>query len=198
MAAFSRLRTGLWAIVGLVAVAVIGLYGYTALSRPAQAQGLGHGDYQLTTVSGEPFNRESLNGKPSVLFFGFTHCPEVCPTSLAEIASWYEELGEEADDLAAYFVTVDPERDTAGVLSDYVAWTGKVTGVTGEAAEIEKATKAWAVYAAKVPLEDGDYTMDHTASVFLLDKQGEFQGTIAYREDRATALGKLRNLLAKS
>ena len=198
MAALSRLRTGLWAVVALVAVAAAGFYAYTATTRSAQAAGLGHGDYQLQTVTGQPFTRDSFNGHPSILFFGFTHCPEVCPTSLAEIASWYETLGDEAKDLNAYFVTVDPERDTAAVLADYVAWTGKVTGVTGEPSQIEKAIKAWAVYAAKVPLDGQDYTMDHTASVFLLDKNGEFMGTIAYREDNATALGKLRNLLAKS
>lgn len=198
MAPLSRLRTGLWAIVAVVAVGAAGLYTYAAMTRTTQASSLGQGDYQLKTVAGEPFSRESFNGHPSVLFFGFTHCPEVCPTSLAEIASWYEVLGDEAKDLEAYFVTVDPERDTAEVLLDYVAWTGTVTGVTGEPAEIDKAISAWAVYAEKVPLDDGDYTMDHTASIFLLDQQGEFQGTIAYREDSATAIGKLRNLLAKS
>ncbi|SEP69313.1 protein SCO1/2 [Devosia sp. YR412] len=198
MAALSRVRTGLWALVAVVALVAAGFYAYAATTRSAQAAGLGHGDYQLKTVAGEPFTRDSFNGKPSILFFGFTHCPEVCPTSLAEIASWYETLGDEAKDLNAYFVTVDPERDTAAVLGDYVAWTGKVTGLVGTPDETAKAIKAWAVYAAKVPLEGGDYTMDHTASVFLLDKQGEFSGTIAYREDTATALGKLRNLLAKS
>ncbi|MDB5615598.1 MAG: hypothetical protein JWQ22_3251 [Devosia sp.] len=198
MAALSRIRAGLWAAVALVAIAAAGLYAYTSMAGSAQAAGLGHGDYQLQTVSGEAFNRDSFNGHPSILFFGFTHCPEVCPTSLAEIASWYETLGDEAKNLNAYFVTVDPERDTAAVLSDYVAWTGHVTGLVGMPEETAKATKAWAVYAAKVPLDGGDYTMDHTASVFLLDNKGEFSGTIAYREDNATALGKLRNLLAKS
>lgn len=198
MASLSRVRTVLWAAVVVLVLAGAGVYAYASMTRSAEAAGLGHGDYQLQTVSGEPFTRDSFNGKPSVLFFGFTHCPEVCPTSLAEIASWYEALGDEAKDLNAYFVTVDPERDTAAVLADYVAWTGKVTGLVGTPEETAKATKAWAVYAAKVPLEGGDYTMDHTASVFLLDKQGEFTGTIAYREDTATALGKLRNLLAKS
>ena len=198
MAAMSRIRTALWALVAVVAVAGAGLYTYAAMTRTTAASGLGHGDYQLMTAAGEPFTRASFSGHPSVLFFGFTHCPEVCPTSLAEIASWYHVLGEEAKDLKAYFVTVDPERDTPEILLDYVDWTGRVTGITGTTAEIEKMTEAWAVYAAKVPLEDGDYTMDHTASVFLLDSEGEFQGTIAYREDNATALGKLRNLLAKS
>ena len=198
MAALTRVRTGLWALVAVVAVAATGFYAYTTMTRSAQAAGLGHGDYQLQTVAGEPFTRASFDGHPSVLFFGFTHCPEVCPTSLAEIASWYETLGDEAKDLNAYFVTIDPERDSADVLRDYVAWTGKVTGVTGTPQEIEKAINAWAIFAEKVPLDGGDYTMDHTASVFLLDDKGEFSGTIAYREDNATALGKLRNLLAKS
>ena len=198
MAAMKTIRTVLWTLVAVLGLGAAGFYAYTASTRPAEAGGLGHGDYQLETVAGMPFNRQSFEGSPSVLFFGFTHCPEVCPTSLAEIASWYEALGDEAKDLKAYFVTVDPERDTPEVLADYVAWTGHVTGLVGTPEETEKAIKAWAVYAAKVPLEGGDYTMDHTASVFLLDKQGEFSGTIAYRESNSVALDKLRNLLAKS
>ncbi len=129
------------------------------------------------------------------MFFGFTHCPEVCPTSLAEMTVWYEALGEQADDLNAWFVTVDPERDTAAVIGDYVSWTGRVTGVTGTAEEVTKAAQSWGVYYEKVPLEGGDYTMDHTASVFLVNAEGEFEGTIAYREDSDTALAKLRRLL---
>lgn len=192
--AFSRLRVLLWVLVAAVAVTATGLYVFGS-TRPSAAAGLGHGDYVLTTATGETFTRESFNGAPSALFFGFTHCPEVCPTSLAEITAWYQALGPEAKDLKAYFVTVDPERDTAAVLADYVGWTEVVTGVTGTPAEIDKAVKAWAAYAAKVPLEDGDYTMDHTASVFLLNREGEFEGTIAYREDTGTALAKLRKLI---
>nr|WP_314262596.1 SCO family protein [uncultured Devosia sp.] len=198
MANLKQVRMVLWGLVGVFAIGALVLYTFSMTNRSTEASGLGHGDYQLATVTGEPFTRESFDGTPSILFFGFTHCPEVCPTSLAEITTWYDDLGDEAKDLKAYFVTVDPERDTPEILADYVAWTGHVTGLVGTPEEIEKATKAWAVYAARVPLEDGDYTMDHTASVFLLDKQGEFSGTIAYREDKATALGKLRNLLAKS
>ncbi len=191
----SRLRIVLWVMVAFVAVTATGLYAYTAIRASNQPAGLGHGDYRLLTASGETFTRASLNGKPSMLFFGFTHCPEVCPTSLAEMASWYETLGDEARDLQAYFVTVDPERDTAEIIGDYVSWTGRVTGVTGTLPEIEKAAKSWAVYYEKVPLDGDDYTMDHTASVFLLDRQGEFQGTIAYRESSDTALAKLRRLI---
>jgi len=194
----ATLRTILWALVAVVAVGATGLYAYTAFTRPTQAQSLGQGDYQLTTAAGEPFNRASLQGSPSLLFFGFTHCPEVCPTTMAEMTAWYETLGDEAKDLKAYFVTVDPERDTAEIVGDYVSWTGHVTGVTGSVEEIEKAAKAWAIYYKKVPLEGEDYTMDHTASVFLLNRQGEFEGTIAYREDTGTAVEKIRKLLSES
>lgn len=196
MSNIGRLRAVLWTLVAVVGLGAAGLYTYSAM-RPSVAQNLGDGDYQLTTASGEAFNRQSFAGAPSMLFFGFTHCPEVCPTSLAEMTSWYETLGDEARDLKAYFVTVDPERDTADIIGDYVSWTGHVTGVTGTQEEIEKAAKAWAIYYQKVPLDDGDYTMDHTASIFLLNKEGNFEGTIAYREDSATALAKLRKLLAE-
>jgi protein SCO1/2 len=134
-----------------------------------------------------------------VLFFGFTHCPEVCPTTMAEMSTWFEQLGEEGSDLRGYFVSVDPERDTPAILGEYVSWVSdRITGITGTPEEIAKIAKAWGVYYEKVPLEGDDYTMDHTASVFLLDTKGEFQGTIAYGEDSTVAVQKLRNLLAKS
>ena len=193
--ALSHIRTVLWTLVAVAALGATGLYVYTTMTRPAQAIALGQGDYELVTATGAAFNRDSLKGSPSMLFFGFTHCPEVCPTSLAEMTVWYEALGDEADDLNAFFVSVDPERDTAGVIGDYVSWTGRVTGVTGSPDEVAKAAKSWGVYYEKVPLEGGDYTMDHTASVFLVNAEGEFEGTIAYREDSDTALAKLRRLL---
>ena len=193
--ALSHIRTVLWTLVAVAALGATGLYVYTTMTRPAQAVALGQGDYELVTATGEAFNRDSLKGRPSMLFFGFTHCPDVCPTSLAEMAVWYEALGDEADDLNAFFVSVDPERDTAEIIGDYVSWTGRVTGVTGSPDEVAKAAKSWGVYYAKVPLEGGDYTMDHTASVFLVNANGEFEGTIAYRENSDTALAKLRRLL---
>lgn len=190
------LRAVLWVLVAVAAIGATGLYVYTTMTRTTAVAGIGQGDYRLETTAGEPFTAASLRGGPSMVFFGFTHCPEVCPTSLAEMASWYELLGDEGRDLRAFFVTVDPERDTAAVLEDYVGWTGRVTGVTGSPEEVTKATSSWAVHAEKVPLDDGDYTMDHTASVFLINAAGEFEGTIAYRESSDTALAKLRRLLA--
>ncbi|UYN99214.1 MAG: SCO family protein [Devosia sp.] len=196
MASLKGLRVVLWALVAVAAVGATGLYVYTTMTRPGEVAALGQGDYQLVTAEGEPFSHDSLKGKPSMLFFGFTHCPEVCPTSLAEMASWYEALGDEARDLNAWFISVDPSRDTAEVIGDYVSWTGRVTGVTGSEEEVAKTAQSWGAYYAKVPLEDGDYTMDHTASVFLINAEGEFEGTIAYRESSDTAIAKLRRLLA--
>lgn len=195
------IRIWLWVAVAVMAV---GLAAATFLLRQpgstaTTSTGFGGGTYSLVNQRGEPVDQTMFQGHPSALFFGFTHCPEVCPTTMAEMSTWFEALGDEGKTLQAYFVTVDPERDTPEILGDYVSWVSdRITGVTGSQEEIDKIVKAWGVYAAKVPLEGDDYTMDHTASVFLLDSKGEFQGTIAYGEDSNTAVGKLRNLLAKS
>ena len=196
--AIKTVRIGLW-----IAVAVLGLGIASAalLLRPEQpaASTFGSGIYSLVDQDGAPVDQDMFEGHPSVLFFGFTHCPEVCPTTMAEMSAWFDALGEEGADLRAYFVSIDPVRDTPEVLGDYVSWVSdRITGITGDADQIDRLADAWGVFYEKVPLEGDDYTMDHTASVFLLDRQGQFQGTIAYREDMATALGKLRNLLAKS
>lgn len=191
------IRIWLWVVVGVLA---IGAGAGTFYLRSQQASsGFGSGSYALVDQNGKAIDQTMFQGHPSALFFGFTHCPEVCPTTMAEMAGWFEALGDEGKDLNAYFVSIDPERDTPAVLGDYVSWVSdRITGVTGTPDEIAKIAKAWGVYYAQVPLEEGGYTMDHTASVFLLDSKGEFQGTIAYREDNKTALGKLRNLIAKS
>lgn len=193
MAGMKTFRLALWGLVGMAACLAVGLYAYGALNRTDG--GFGAGDYRLETAAGVPFTRESFRGHPTALFFGFTHCPEVCPTTLAEMAGWFETLGADAKDLQAVFISVDPERDTPAVIGDYVAWTGHVTGVTGSRSEIDKAIAAWGVVAEKVPVGDDDYTINHTASVYLLDRNGSFTGTIAYREDSETAVDKLRRLI---
>lgn len=198
MAALKTIRIGLW-----VAVVALGLTAAAAAVMLRQQQpaegGFGKGVYSLVDQNGAPVDQSMFVGQPTALFFGFTHCPEVCPTTLAEMTGWFEALGDEGKDLKAYFVSIDPERDTPAVLGEYVSWVSdRITGITGTPEEIDKIAKAWGVHYERIPLEGADYTMDHTASVFLLDAKGEFQGTIAYREDSAVALGKLRNLLAKS
>lgn len=157
---------------------------------------IGHGDYVLQATDGTTFTEAALRGHPSAVFFGFTHCPDVCPTTLGEIGTWQEELGDAAKDLRFWFVTVDPERDTVDQLRDYLSWTAGVTGAAGTRAEVDEAIAAFRIYARKVPLSDGSYTMDHTPFVMLFDRNGSFVQTIGYREETATAVDKLRALVA--
>ncbi|MDN2567536.1 SCO family protein [Aquibium sp. A9E412] len=155
------------------------------------------GPFALVDQTGAPITEAALRGRPTALFFGFTHCPEVCPTTLYELDGWLRQLGPEGEAIQAYFVSVDPERDTPEVMDAYISNVSeRITGITGSPAEIAEMAKAFGIYARKVELEDGDYTMDHTASVLLLDARGAFAGTIAYGENAETALAKLERLAA--
>lgn len=193
------LRYALWALV----VVALGGLAWVQLISPrldrladAGTVNLGRGDYQLTATDGSAFSQASLKGKPSAVFFGFTHCPDVCPTTLGDIASWREELGPDADKLRVFFVTVDPERDTVDGLRTYVSWVPGVIGVSGTPEEVAKAVKAFRIYARKVPQEGGGYSMDHSSAMLLFDAQGEYAGLIGYQEDPARALASLRRLFA--
>lgn len=198
------LRVLLWLLVAVLAGA-LGWVTYEVANR-GQAQPMaGDGPFgvpfTLTSGSGATVTREAFLGKPTLLFFGFTHCPEVCPTTLFEMNGWLHQADPKGERLQAYFVTVDPERDTPDVLGRYIAnVSDRVTGLSGKPADVMEMVKGYRVYARKVPVDAanpaGDYTMDHTASVFLLDAAGRFRGTIAYGEDPETAVKKLTNLAA--
>lgn len=159
------------------------------------ADSLGMGDYALLTTDRTPFTEDSLKGAPSAVFFGFTHCPEVCPTTLGDIAGWQAELADQGKELRTYFVTVDPERDTIDMMQEYVSWVPGVVGVSGPEDEIKKAITSFRVYAQKVPLKNGGYTMDHSAFVMLFDKKGRFVQTISYGEQFDSAMKKIDALL---
>eukprot|EP01133_Synstelium_polycarpum_P028698 gene28698-34921_t len=152
--------------------------------------------FSLIDQNGAPITEAAFQGHPTVLFFGFTHCPEVCPTTLFEMAGWLKALGDEGKDLRVFFISVDPERDTPEVMKGYTAaFTDRITGITGDPKEVEKVIKGWKIYARKVPTENGDYTMDHTASVMLLDRGARLKSTIDYKETTDVALKKLRLLI---
>lgn len=189
----------LWLIPVVLAAAAIAAVGWFTFAKPTlqarAADELGVGDYQLVATDGTDFTQDTLLGAPSAVFFGFTHCPEVCPTTLSDIGVWKDEIGEEADDLRVYFVTVDPERDTGEALEAYVGWLDGALGVTGSRAEIDKAQAAFRIYSRKVDTSDGDYTMDHSAYVMLFDAEGRFFEPVGYQEDFERAVGKLRRLL---
>ena len=154
--------------------------------------------FTLVDQKGAPITEAAFKGHPSAVFFGFTHCPEVCPTTLFELDGWLKKLGDEGKDLRVYFVSVDPERDTAEIMDTYVSnVSDRITGITGEPDKVHAMLKAFGIYSRKVDLEAGDYTMDHTASVILLDSGGGFAGTIAYEENPDIALAKLKRLAAE-
>jgi protein SCO1 len=133
------------------------------------------GPFQLVDQNSKPITDQDLKGQPFLVFFGFTHCPDVCPTTLFEVSEVLRALGPEGGRVRALFVTVDPERDTPEKLKDYLSsFDPRVVGVTGDTAAITAMEKAYRVYAKKVPLEGGNYTMDHTAIVYLMDKTGRF------------------------
>jgi protein SCO1 len=154
------------------------------------------GPFSLVNHRGERVTQDTFKGKPTAYFFGFTHCPEVCPTTLFEMSQHLKDLGPDADRLNVVFVTVDPERDTLDVLRTYLeSFDPRIVGLTGTPAELEAAAKAFRVSYRKVPTTGGDYTVDHTASVIVTDANGGFLSLIDYHEDEATTLAKLRRAL---
>jgi protein SCO1 len=151
--------------------------------------------FTLVDQKGAPVTEAAFRGHPSVVFFGFTHCPEVCPTTLFELAGWLKTMGDDGKNLRAYFVSIDPERDTPEIMNAYISnFSDRILGITGEPDKVHAMAKSFGIYSKKVDTGNGDYTMDHTASVLLLNARGDFAGTIAYGESSDTAIAKLKRL----
>ena len=204
MSGLKILRYGAWAAVAALAVASgVLVYQQTASGPDSSAlidpiATIG-GPFELVKGDGTPVTDKDLADRPKVMFFGFTFCPDVCPTTLAEVQGWIQKLGPDADKLHYAFVTVDPGRDTPAVIRDYVAaFDDRILALSGSREQGNAVTKAYRVYAKKVPLDDGDYTMDHSAAVFLMTKDNKFVGTIAYGEAEETAMAKLKRLIANA
>ena len=154
------------------------------------------GPFHLEDQNGKPVSDQDLKGHPSLVFFGFTHCPDVCPTTLFDMSQLLSKLGPDADRVGAVFITVDPERDTPAVMKDYLSnFDPHLRGLTGDQASINAAIKAYRVYAKKVPLEGGDYTMDHTAIVYLMDKDGHFVAPFNMKRTTEAEAADLRHYL---
>jgi protein SCO1/2 len=154
------------------------------------------GPFQLTDQSGQTVTEKSLQGRPSLIFFGFTHCPDVCPTSLFEISEVLHAMGADADRVNAYFVTVDPERDTTAAMKDYLSsFDPHLKGLTGDPEIIAKVLSEYRVYSRKVPLKDGDYTMDHTALIYLMDRDGHFVSPFNLKRTPEAAATDLKRYL---
>jgi protein SCO1 len=176
-------------VVGLVLMLWV-LGGLKHVAAPAAIGG----PFQLTDQAGHTVT--DLQGRPTLIFFGFTHCPDICPTSLFEISEVLKALGKDADRVNAYFISVDPERDTSAAMKDYLSsFDPHLEGLTGNPDQIAKVLSVYRVYARKVPLKDGDYTMDHTALIYLMDRDGKFVSPFNLKRTPEEAAADLKRYL---
>ena len=171
-------RNRLFTIVAFVACLGIAGLGIAAILMPRGLVPRGAaevgGPFTLVSQDGTTVTQNALLGHPTLVFFGYTHCPDVCPTTLADMSAMFKALGDD-DKARALFITVDPQRDTPVVLKDYMtSFDPRITALTGTPEEIKTVERAYKVYAKAVPDKDGTYTMDHTAITYLMDKDGKF------------------------
>ncbi|QIB33469.1 SCO family protein [Ancylobacter pratisalsi] len=155
------------------------------------------GSFALTDQEGRRVSEKDVEGRPHAVFFGFTSCPDVCPTTLFALSQLLPQLGTDADRLKVQFVSVDPERDSVEQLKTYMSsFDPRILALTGSREEIDTMVANYKAYARKVPTESG-YTMDHTAVVYLMGPDGRFAGTLDLHETAEVQLGKLRRLVAR-
>lgn len=176
--------------LALSVVVLVAQRGSAPLPPASAAVG---GPFSLVDQNGGTVTDQDMKGRPFLVFFGFTHCPDVCPTTLFEISEIFRKLGPEADRAGALFITVDPERDTPAAVKTYLSsFDPHLRGLTGDQAAIDRAIKAYRGYAKKVPTPDGEYTMDHTALVYLMDKEGRFVAPFSLKRRPEEAAADLR------
>jgi protein SCO1 len=190
--------TRILAVLAAFLAGALALFAVVWVTLPQDAtrpSGVG-GPFRLIDQEGRAVTDQDFKGKPFLVFFGFTYCPDICPTTLFEMSEVLKRLGPDAERTAALFITVDPERDTPDKMKDYVSsFHPRIFGLTGTPEEIAKVEKEYRVYAKKVPLKDGDYTMDHTAVVYLMDKDGRFVAPFNLKKTVDEAAADLRRRL---
>jgi len=194
------LRLALWGVVvlvvGLGLVAMLGPDRTPPASEQASYADLIGGPFALTAPDGSRVTDQTLKGTPFAIFFGFTRCPDVCPTTLSRMAQLRKQLRPDGDKFRIVFVSVDPGYDSPEDIGRYVELFGTpILGLTGTDKEVDAAVKAYRAFYQKVPTKSGDYTIDHTASVYLMDADGKLQSIIAYDETNPSALAKLKQLV---
>ncbi|HET6941783.1 MAG TPA: SCO family protein [Sphingomicrobium sp.] len=194
------LRIILWALVAIALAALAYLMLRPVPERtPDQAFTVASigGPFTLTGADGKPFSSTRLAGRPYAIFFGFTHCPDVCPMTLARMTKLRNELGGGDRPFEILFVTVDPERDGPAEVGKYAElFNSPIVGLTGSPAEIEQVKTQFGIFSKKVPDGSGGYTVDHSATVLLFDRNGQFTATIAPEEGDGPALAKLKRITA--
>lgn len=188
------------ALAGLLVLAAGALLGLAFREGPKGAAGtllasaIG-GPFQLVDQNGKPYSDQSLKGKWHLVFFGYTHCPDTCPTTLNELSLALDKLGAKRGAVDVVFISVDPERDTPAVLKSYVeSFDAPIVALTGTADEVKQAAKDYRVYYAKHKRPDGGYDMDHSAVIYVMDPEGRFTATFtpdSTADDMAARLQKL-------
>ena len=196
-----NVRIALWAACALPLVALLAVVGLeltqgTNSVGAFQASGIG-GPFKLASSTGGELSSDDLKGEPFLVFFGYTHCPDVCPATVSDVSTWLDALGPDGKGIKALFISIDPERDSVASLKDYLSsFSDRIIGLTGTQDEIANVAREYRVYYAKHPTKDGDYTMDHSAVIYLMDRDGKFAGTLTYDEKQEAAVAKLKRLLA--
>ncbi|TBW34499.1 SCO family protein [Siculibacillus lacustris] len=203
MTLLQKFRAVVWAAIVVLIVGLAVRYAVRDTIPPDQVpamrpvSGIG-GPFAMVDQQGRPFTEADLKGRATAMFFGYTYCPDVCPTTLLEASQWMAQLGADAERFRVVFVTVDPERDTPAKLAEYLgSFDPRFVGLSGDRAATDKILAAYRVFARKVEGKDGDYTMDHTAATYLLDAEGRFVGVINFQEPTDKALAKIRNLITR-
>jgi protein SCO1/2 len=192
--ALKHFRIVLWGLVVVAAIGATFLFLFRPPTAPLAVTGR---PFTLESTAGGTFSEADLRGTPSLVFFGYTNCPDVCPTTLAETELWKARLGLTDQQLRVILVTVDPARDTKDVLANYISPFPGTIGLVGTEAQTADAKASFGVASETTePDADGYYLVNHTASVFLINGDGQFEGTIAYGEDTDVAVGKIQKLLA--
>ena len=155
------------------------------------------GQFQLIDQNGKPFSDANLKGKWHLIVFGYTHCPDACPTALNEMSLALDRLGTKRDEVGVVFITVDPERDTPDVMKSYVqSFDAPIVALTGSPEAVAQAAKAYRVFYAKHPRADGDYDMDHSAVIYVMNPEGRFTATFTPDSSADAIVQRLQKLIS--
>ncbi len=194
MPIISRRQTLLLAPAALLGVGLAGAAVYVGL-RPDAAAQIG-GPFALLDGAGHTVTERDFRGRLMLVYFGYTHCPDACPTALADMANAVDALGDSRNQVALIFITIDPERDTPSVMRDYVAaFEAPIIGLSGSAEAIRVAAKEYRVFYAKHPTEAG-YDMDHSSIIYAMDRAGQFAAVFTHESPPEQITAELRRLLA--
>jgi len=191
-------------VVTLVGLVILGVGGFLAVAlrdNPRGAAGTAlasaiGGPFQLVDQNGKTITDADLKGRWSLIYFGYTHCPDACPTALNDISIALADLGAKRDEVRPIFITVDPERDTPEALKAYVtAFDAPILALTGTPEQIAKAAKGYRVYYAKHPEAGGDYSMDHSSVIYIMDPEGRFTASFTHENSPEQIADRLKKLV---